>query len=106
MWCLNPLYGELSTICETITSLKSLCAYNTDTVDNLHKYLGELSTKIHMNQKEVATSIGKTAKAISTMKDGIGGIENKTSEILKNIQVSFISSFCIAFENKIPILQV
>ena len=64
-----------------------------------------MSTKIDMNQKEVATSIGKTAKAISTMKDGIGGIENKTSEILKNIQVSFISSFCIAFENKIPIFN-
>ena len=47
-----------------------------------------MSTKIDMNQSEVVASIDKNAKAISTMKDGIGGIENKANEILKNMQVS------------------
>ena len=47
-----------------------------------------MSTKIDMNQSEVVDSIDKNAKAISTMKDGIGGIENKAYEILKNIQAS------------------
>ena len=66
-----------------------------------------MSTKIDMNQKEVVTSIDKTAKANSTMKDGIGGIENKASEIRKNIKVLYlISFFYIVFRNKIQILQV
>ena len=47
-----------------------------------------MSTKIDMNQREIVTTIDKTIKAIPTMKDGIGGIENKASEILKNMQVS------------------
>ena len=98
---LDPLHGEISTLSGTISSLKSLCDDNIETVDNLQGFLGEVSEKININQQEVLTKIGNATKAISHLKDGISGLESQTGQVLQYIKDSKVKTYAELVRAKI-----
>ena len=87
------MHGEISNLSGTISSLKSLCDDNIETVDNLQGFLGEVSEKINLNQQEVLTKIDNATKAISHLKDGISGLESQTGQVLQYIKDSKVKTY-------------